>query len=297
MGIYTSSDCTARRIAKNHREKSDSPYAQSVVFSDRIHRPISPIFEGIPMTTKVTTTGAAQAPSELKGDGHGTSGGDGQLVTLEDVGHTLKEGIVQSLSGLSTIETDIVALVRKTVSDTLRTGGTLAGDLVNVVHHVVMGTMGAVEQVGTGLTMSVKSVAKGIVMGVHDVNGDMVAAATETMRAIVKNASAVGSDVGVVARRAVDGVIEATAETGGNVAQVVKGAIEGAIEEAGKVSNMAVKAVKDVLGSVMGGLGETLSSKAHSGTHPTAHSESAAAKKTPASGKGRHGPSGEAMAH
>lgn len=119
-------------------------------------------------------------------------------------------------------------LVRKTVSDTLRTGGSAAGELVNVVHHVVMGTIGAVEQAGTGLTMSIKSVAKGIVMGVHDV----------------------GADIGVVARRAVDGVIEATVETGGNVGK------------AGKISTMAVASVKDVLHGVMGGADESARAKA-----------------------------------
>lgn len=229
------------------------------------------------MTTKVTTTGSARPNGEGMSDGHS--------VSIEDAAHSLKEGIVHSLSGLSMIETDIASLVRKTVADVLRTGGSTAGELVNVVHHVVMGTIGAAEQVGTGLTMSIKSVAKGIVMGVHDVGGDVVVASAEIMRSVVKHAAAVGSDMGVVAKRAVDGVIEATVDTGGNVAQVGKSAIEGAIEEAGAISNIAVKTLKDVLGGIVGSLGESL------GAQPQEAPRSGATKKQQA------GASGKAMSH
>lgn len=202
------------------------------------------------MSTKLATGKSApvQEGGKARNDGH--------LVTIEDAAHSLKQGIVLSLSGLTEIETDIATLVRKTVSDALRTGGAGAGDLVNVVHHIVMGTIGAVEQVGAGLTMSVKSVAKGIIMGVHDVGGDLIEASSETLRSVIKHAAVLGSDVGTVAKRAMDGVIEATVDIGGDVAQVGESAIEGAIEEAGKVGKMAVRTVKDVLGAAPSGTNE-----------------------------------------
>jgi hypothetical protein len=218
------------------------------------------------MTTKTIKTNATHGDG--KGDGSANMTASNQLVSIEDVGHSLKQGIVHSLAGLNTIETDIVALVRKTVSDTLRTSGVAAGELVNVVHHVVMGAIGAAEQVGNGLSMSVKSVAKGVVMGVNDVGGDVVAASAETMRSVIKHGAAIGSDVGAIAKHAVNGVIEATAETGGDVAQAGKNAIEGAIKEAGKISELAVKTVKEVLSGIVGGLSETIGAHSDTGIHP-----------------------------
>lgn len=212
------------------------------------------------MPTKPTRTDTARRHDEGKSV-RGSKAGvvdNGHLVSVEHAGHAVREGIVGSLSGLSTIEADIAMLVRKTVSDTLRTGGSAAGELVGVVQHVVTGAIEATEQVGTGLTMSTRSVAKGIVMGVHDVGGDVVTASFETLRSIIKHAAAAGADIGVVARQSVDGVIEATAETGGNIAEVGRKAIEGAIEEAGNVGNMAVRTVKDVLIGIAASLGETI---------------------------------------
>jgi len=189
-----------------------------------------------------------------KGNGQMTEERVAHAASIEDAARLLQDGIIQSLSGLSKIESDIVLLVRKTVSDTLHTGGSAAGELVKVVHHVVMGTIGAVEQAGTGLTMSVKSVAKGIVMGVHDVGDDVVLASAEILRSVVNHAGAVGADIGAMAKRAVDGVIEATAEIGGDVGKVGKRAIAGAIDEAGNISKMAVATVTEVLNGVAGSI-------------------------------------------
>jgi hypothetical protein len=243
--------------------------------------------EGVKMNAK--TTKATKAGADLphgNGEGKGdasevTKEGGIQVLSVEDIGHSLKKGIVQSLSGLTVIETDIVALVRKTVADTLRTGGVAAGELVNVVHHVVMGAIGAAEQVGIGMTMSVKSVAKGIVMGVNDVGGDVIVASTETIRSVIKHAAAIGADVGMVSRHAVDGMIEATTETGGNLANAGKNMIEGAIKEAGKVSDIAMKSVKDVMNSMLGGLAE------RDIAHPDAAAHARAAAKNQHAGSGR----------
>jgi hypothetical protein len=238
--------------------------------------------EGAKMNTKTSKAAAAHTQGEEKGDGPDTTmAGNGQEVSIEEISDSLKQGIVHSLAGINTIESDIVALVRKTVSDTLRTGGAAAGELVNVVHHVVMGAIAAAEQVGSGMTMSVKSVAKGIVMGVNDVGGDVVAASAETMRSLIKHTAMVGSDIGVVARHAVNGVIEATVESGGNVAQAGKNAVEGAIEEAGKVSVMALKTVKNVLSGMVGLLAESR------GAEPDAALHAQAAAKKPHAGTER----------
>jgi hypothetical protein len=219
-----------------------------------------PRHEGNTMATKKTKMdiAGAQKDGTIEGRGKTRATGNGHSVSVEHAAHAVKEGIVNSLSGLKTIEGNIADLVRKTVSDALRTEDAAVGELVDVVHHVVMGAIGATEQVGTGLTVSTKSVAKGIVMGVHDVGGDVVAASFETVRSVIRHAAKVQADLGIVAKRAVDGVIEATVETGGNVAAVGRSAIEGAIDEAGNVSNMAVKTVKDVLINIAGSLGQTI---------------------------------------
>jgi hypothetical protein len=204
----------------------------------------------------MVTKTAKSATAAGKGASHGKAGGNDQ--TGEQASRALKEGIVQRFSALNTIESDLAGLVRKSVSDTLRTGGAAASDLTNVIHHVVMGAIEASEEVGVSLTTSVKSVAKGVVMGVHDVGGDVVTASFETVRSLIKHSATLGADVGWVARHAVDGVIEATVESGGNIAQVGKKAIQGAIEEAENLSTMAVKSVKNVLIGIAGSLGETI---------------------------------------
>lgn len=235
------------------------------------------------MTTKQTKSDSTHSQHEGKKTAHGKAGGD-YAVSAENAAIALKQGIVTSLSGINTIERDITALVRKTVSDTLGTGGAAADELVNVVQHVVKGAIEASEQVGTGLTLSARSVAKGIVLGVHDVNGDVVAASFEAMRSLIRIAATLGADVGTIARHAIDGMIEATTETGGNVAQLGKRAIEGAIEEAGKVSNMAVKTVTDVLIGIAGGMGHTIGAMLPRGAahdQDTMKSQSHSAEKKP----------------
>lgn len=209
------------------------------------------------MTTPHTKTDSGKTG---KGEGHGKASYAGAALasSAEQAGHAVKVGIVDSLSGLSTIETDIAALVRKTVSATLHTGDVAASELVEVIRHIVTGAIEASEEVGTGLTMSTKSVAKGVILGVHDVGGDVVTAAFEVMRSLVSIASTVGADIGTVARHAIDGVIEATVETGGNVAQISTKAIEGAITEAGNLGSLAVMTVKDVLIGIAGSLGQTI---------------------------------------
>lgn len=176
----------------------------------------------------------------------------------ENASQVLKENIVARFATLNTIESDLATLVRRSVADTLRTGGAAADEVANVIHHVVMNAIEASEEVGIGLTTSVKSVAKGIIMGVHDVGGDAVTASFDTVRMLVKQSASVGGDVGAVARHAVDGVIEATVDAGGNIAQVGKRAVQGAIQEAGNVSNLALRTVTGVLVGIAGSLGESL---------------------------------------
>ncbi|HEX7643188.1 MAG TPA: hypothetical protein VF472_13365 [Burkholderiaceae bacterium] len=202
------------------------------------------------MTVKHSKSGSsAPAQTRKTPEAHKKLAAPHAALALED--QVIEDGIVDMLSGLTTIETDITSLARKTVSDTLRTGGLAAGELVGIVNHVVLGTVSAAEQVGTGLTLSIKGVAKGIVMGVHDVNGDVIDASAETIRSVIHHGAAVGADVGLIARHAVDGVIEAVAEMGGDVAHVAKKAIESAIEEAGNIGKLAIRTVKDVLTGVV----------------------------------------------
>ena len=175
-------------------------------------------------------------------------------ATMGKAGATVKEGVLSSLKGISEIETQIVTLVRNTVSDTLKASGSVADETVNVTKEVLHGTFKAVEEVGTGLLLSSKSVAKGIVMGVSDVGGDVLSVAKQVIKGTVNGAAEVGADMGQVACRTVDGIIEAGRETGGNVEDMGKVTVNGAIEAAGSIGNMAVKAVMDLLVSAVKGV-------------------------------------------
>jgi hypothetical protein len=94
-------------------------------------------------------------------------------ATMGKAGVTVKEGVLSGLKGINEIETQIVTLVKNTVSDTLQATGSVADETVNVTRSVLQGTLKAAEEVGTGLLLSSKSVAKGIIMGVSDVGGDV----------------------------------------------------------------------------------------------------------------------------
>ncbi len=93
---------------------------------------------------------------------------------IGSAGTAVKEGIVGSLKGISEIETEIVNLVRSTVSNALKATGAVASDSVAVTRDVIKGTLQATEEVGTGLIVSTKSVTKGVVLGVRDVGGRCV---------------------------------------------------------------------------------------------------------------------------
>jgi predicted transcriptional regulator len=175
-------------------------------------------------------------------------------ATMGKAGATVKEGVVTILKGVNEIETQIVTLVRSTVSDTLKATGSVAGETVNVTKDVLQGTIKAAEEVGTGLLLSSKSVAKGIIMGVSDAGGDVLSVAKQVIKGTVKGAGEIGADVGQVALRTVDGILEAAKETGANVEEMAKATVNGAIEAAGSIGNTAVKAVRDVLANVVEGV-------------------------------------------
>ncbi|MGA2228563.1 MAG: MucR family transcriptional regulator, partial [Syntrophobacteraceae bacterium] len=175
-------------------------------------------------------------------------------ATIGEAGATVKEGVISSLKGINEIETQIVTLVRNTVSDTLKATGSMAVETVNVTKDVLQGTFKAAEEVGTGFLLSSRSVAKGIVMGVSDVGGDVLSVAKQVVEGTVKGAAEIGADVGQVARRTVDGIIEAARETGANLEEIAKVTVNGAIEAAGSIGNTAVKAVRDVLVNAVEGV-------------------------------------------
>ena len=168
-------------------------------------------------------------------------------ATVGETGATLKDVVLSSLEGINQIETQMVALVRNTVSDTLKATGSVADETLNVTKEVLRGIFNAAADVGTGLLLSSKSVAKGIVVGVSDVGGDLLSVAKQVVKETVKGAAEIGADVGQVARRTVEGILEAAGETGANVEDMAKATVCGAIEAAGSIGNTAVKAVSDFL--------------------------------------------------
>ena len=103
------------------------------------------------------------------------------LQAMGGAGTTVKEGVLSGLKGINEIETQIVTLVRNTVSDTLKATGSVADETVKVTKDVLQGTFKAAEEVGTGLLLSTKSVAKGIIMGVSDVGGDVLSVAKQVI--------------------------------------------------------------------------------------------------------------------
>ena len=101
-----------------------------------------------------------------------TDAGIGESIGT--AGTAVKDGIVSGLKGVQEIETEIVNLVRSTMSDTLQATGSVASETVTVVRDVVKGTLQATEEVGTGLIVSTTNVTQGLVMGARDVGGDVL---------------------------------------------------------------------------------------------------------------------------
>ena len=95
-------------------------------------------------------------------DAHNDPGRGG---TIGSVGTAVKEGVVESLKGLNEAETEIVNLVRRTVSQTLKATGEVVSDSVAVTRDVITVALQATEEVGIGLIVSTKSVTKGVVLG------------------------------------------------------------------------------------------------------------------------------------
>ena len=63
-------------------------------------------------------------------------------ATIGEAGATVKDGVLSGLKGISEIETQIVTLIRNTVSDTLKATGSMAVETVNVTKDVLQGTSG-----------------------------------------------------------------------------------------------------------------------------------------------------------
>ena len=82
-------------------------------------------------------------------------------ATIGEAGATVKEGVLSSIKGINEIETQIVTLVRNTVSDTLKATGSVADETVNVTRSVLQGTFKAAEEVGTGLLLAPRAWQKG----------------------------------------------------------------------------------------------------------------------------------------
>ena len=89
--------------------------------------------------------------------------------SIGEAGTTVKTGIAGSLRGIDEIESEIVSLVRNTVSNTLRATGAVGTEAASVARG--RGQRCAVRDRRCGepvLVLTTKSVAKGVVLGVSD---------------------------------------------------------------------------------------------------------------------------------
>ena len=163
------------------------------------------------------------------------------------VGTAVKDTIVCGLKGIGEIETEMVGLLRQTVSQTLGATGVTVSASLAVVNEIVRGALQATEEAGGGLLVSPKSLTKGVVMGVNDVRGDILTFAHHVVKGTVARAAEGGTDVAVVASQAVRGVIEAVSEAGGDVGKAATAAATGAVDAAGDLSHTAVRAVSATL--------------------------------------------------
>jgi hypothetical protein len=202
-------------------------------------------------TPKEENLRAAAQPEQGGADQRAEASGEAN--SMGAAGNAVKTGITASLRGIDEIESEIVSLVRNTVSNALRATGAMGTEAVEVARDVVKGALSATDDLGTGLAVTTKSVAKGVVLGVSDVGGDVVSAATETAKAAVSGVAAVGGDTLMVAKRTVDGVMEATTETGGNVVET-RAVAGGAAEAIGGIGTTAVSSVRNILLSVVTGV-------------------------------------------
>ena len=69
-------------------------------------------------------------------------------ATIGKAGATVKDGLLSGLKGIGEIETQIVTLVRNTVSDTLKATGSVADETVNLTRSLLQGTFKAAAEVG-----------------------------------------------------------------------------------------------------------------------------------------------------
>lgn len=202
---------------------------------------------------KTNTLMEVDMNSEVSGEGGAAPESAGRKASVAGVGQTVKEGVVETLKGLDEIESELIGLVRSTVSNALRASGAVAGDVVDVVREVVKSALSATSEIGCDAIVATKAVAKGAILGVADVGGDLIKASGETTRAAVEVASSIGADVGGVARRAVNGVTEAASEIGANVGGMAEAAARGALEAARDLGSTALETVTQLLvGAVQG---------------------------------------------
>ena len=73
--------------------------------------------------------------------------------TMGKAGTSVKEGIVSGLKGINEIETQMMGLVKDTVSETLKVTGSVVGETLAVTKEVLQGAVKAAEEVGTGLSV------------------------------------------------------------------------------------------------------------------------------------------------
>ncbi|SEO44237.1 hypothetical protein [Nitrosovibrio sp. Nv6] len=90
---------------------------------------------------------------------------------LGPAGDTVKTGIAGSLKGIDEIESDIVSLVRNTVSNTLRATGAVGTEAVDVTRTTVNAAAQGIGDIGTTAITSVRDILVSVVEGIKDVAG------------------------------------------------------------------------------------------------------------------------------
>src|SRR5262249_5010440 len=120
---------------------------------------------------------------EARAEDVSTAAGRGE--SLSCAGTAVHTGSVDRLHGLHASATEVVHLVRQTVSTPVQETGRVVCETVTVGRDVVTGTLQAAADGGMGLMTSTTPGTQGLVRGVRDVGGDLLPVAPRAVQGTV----------------------------------------------------------------------------------------------------------------
>ena len=144
-----------------------------------------------------------------------TAAGVGE--SLSHAGSAGQTGIVGRLHGLNALATEVVHLVRQSVSTTVQATGSVARATGTVVRDMSKCPLQATEGMSTGLMTRTKPLTHGLVLEGREVGGDTRTVVLRAVKGTIAGVAERGADVAAVMDHAVRGGIAATREAGGSI--------------------------------------------------------------------------------